>query len=174
MHARLITRHPFVVLAVLAALTAFQGWHALRLGVDFTLEGLFLTEAPELVIYRSFRDTFGPDDHQVFVLFKVDDVFAPGPLAALDRLTARIEKLPGVRGTLSLARFKGLAGQYLAQLKHAPKVAVTRPDAPDETQPVKAEPGKRETSTESRGASVAARHRPKPKGHAATELADDD
>ncbi|MBI3270622.1 MAG: MMPL family transporter [Planctomycetes bacterium] len=110
MHARFITRHPFVVLAVLAAITAIQGYYALQLGVDFTLEGLFLTEAPELVTYRSFRKSFGPDDDQVFLLFKVDELFAPAPLAALDRLTGKLEQLAGVRRVLSLARFKGLAG----------------------------------------------------------------
>ena len=32
-------------------------------------------------------------------------------------------------GGKDLARFKGLAGQYLAQLKNAPKVSVGKPEA---------------------------------------------
>jgi murein DD-endopeptidase MepM/ murein hydrolase activator NlpD len=57
-------------------------------------------------------------------------------------------------GGKDLARFKGLAGQYVAQLKNAPKVGT-----PDDNHASKAEPGKRETAREGRQPNVAARSR---------------
>ena len=76
-------------------------------------------------------------------------------------------------GGKDLARFKGLAGQYLAQLKHAPKVTASKPEASDHGITPKAEARKRETSKESRGSNVAARKRHKPKDAGSTDLADD-
>jgi murein DD-endopeptidase MepM/ murein hydrolase activator NlpD len=66
--------------------------------------------------------------------------------------------LQAALGGKDLARFKGLAGQYLAQLKNAPKVAVGKPDAPDETPAAKAVPGKRQTAKESSQPNIAARN----------------
>jgi len=65
-------------------------------------------------------------------------------------------------GGKDLARFKGLAGQYLAQLKNAPKVPMTKPDDPDEGRAT-VEAGKREIAKEGRSSSVAARKRISPK-----------
>jgi murein DD-endopeptidase MepM/ murein hydrolase activator NlpD len=73
-------------------------------------------------------------------------------------------------GGKDLARFKGLAGQYLAQLKNAPKV--DKPDADDKrASGVQATP--RDAANDGRQPSVAARKRPPPKGPRSTELADD-
>lgn len=112
--ARLVTRHPWITLAVLAIVTAVQGWYAFGLSVDFSLEGLFLSDAPELRTYREFRDVYGPDDHHIFLLFRTPDLFTPEALGALERLTARVERLDGVTAVLSLARFRGLAGPLAA------------------------------------------------------------
>lgn len=114
MHARWITHHPFAVLAFLLLATAIQGYYAAHLGVDFTLEGVFVSDAPERVAYRSFRATFGPDDHHLYVFFRTGDLFAPAPLAALERLTTRLERAPGAHRVLSLARFSSLAGPLAA------------------------------------------------------------
>jgi hypothetical protein len=66
-------------------------------------------------------------------------------------------------GGKDLARFKGLAGQYVAQLKNAPKVA--KPDAIDDNRSTKVDAGKRETAKEGRQPNVAARSRLAPKKH---------
>ncbi|CAN5617157.1 hypothetical protein BH10PSE6_BH10PSE6_17190 [soil metagenome] len=65
-------------------------------------------------------------------------------------------------GGKDLARFKGLAGQYLAQLKNAPKVPVAKPDDPDESRG-NAVAGKRETAKDGRSPNIAARTRINPK-----------
>jgi len=61
-------------------------------------------------------------------------------------------------GGKDLSRFKGIAAQYLAQLKNALKVA--KPDAADDKH-AKVEPGERETAKGGRQPAVAARQRPK-------------
>jgi murein DD-endopeptidase MepM/ murein hydrolase activator NlpD len=66
-------------------------------------------------------------------------------------------------GGKDLARFKGLAGQYVSQLKNAPKVA--KPDAVDDNHATKVDAGKRETAKEGRQPNVAARSRIVPKKH---------
>jgi len=75
-------------------------------------------------------------------------------------------------GGKDLARFKGLAGQYLAQLKNAPKV--NKPDAPDDKRAQKVEADPRETSKGGPAANVAARKRPPLKEGRSPELADGD
>ena len=76
-------------------------------------------------------------------------------------------------GGKDLARFKGLAGQYLAQLKNAPKVAVGKPDSTDDDKPAKVELHKRETSKDGPSPNVAARKRPAPREGRSPELADE-
>jgi murein DD-endopeptidase MepM/ murein hydrolase activator NlpD len=71
-------------------------------------------------------------------------------------------------GGKDLARFKGLAGQYLAQLKNAPKIAIDKPET-TAGKPAKVEP----TSTESRAANVAARQRQTPKKSGSPGIAAD-
>jgi len=66
-------------------------------------------------------------------------------------------------GGKDLARFKGLAGQYLAQLKNAPKAP--KPDALDDNQATKVDAGKRETVKEGRQPNIAARSRIVPRKH---------
>ncbi|MBN9086235.1 MAG: peptidoglycan DD-metalloendopeptidase family protein [Reyranella sp.] len=72
-------------------------------------------------------------------------------------------------GGKDLARFKGLAGQYVAQLKNAPKVA--KPDAFDDNHASKVDAGKRETAKEGRQPNVAARSRIVPKKHTDATIA---
>jgi murein DD-endopeptidase MepM/ murein hydrolase activator NlpD len=67
-------------------------------------------------------------------------------------------------GGKDLARFKVLAGQYGTQLKNAPKVAVSKPEAPEQGA----------TAKEGRSSNVAARKRHRPKEPLSPELARDD
>jgi murein DD-endopeptidase MepM/ murein hydrolase activator NlpD len=69
-------------------------------------------------------------------------------------------------GGKDLARFKGMAGQYLAQLKSAPTAG--KPDAPDDKHASKVE-----TTKEGRQPAVAARKRPAPKEGRTPEFADE-
>lgn len=71
-------------------------------------------------------------------------------------------------GGKDLARFKGLAGQYVTQLKNAPKAP--RPDALDNNA-AKVDAGKRESAKEGRQPNIAARSRPVPKKHYDTTAA---
>jgi murein DD-endopeptidase MepM/ murein hydrolase activator NlpD len=74
-------------------------------------------------------------------------------------------------GGKDLARFKKLAGQYLAQLKNAPKAP--RPDALDKNA-AKVDGGKRETAKEGRQPNIAARKRVLPRKHTETMVAASD
>jgi murein DD-endopeptidase MepM/ murein hydrolase activator NlpD len=73
-------------------------------------------------------------------------------------------------GGKDLAHFKGLAGQYLAQLKNAPKA--NKPDAPDDNHAAKLDAGKRESAKDGRQPNVAARSRPAPRRHAEPAVAE--
>jgi murein DD-endopeptidase MepM/ murein hydrolase activator NlpD len=69
-------------------------------------------------------------------------------------------------GGKDLQRFKALAGQYTAQLKHAPKVAALKSDAPDDGRASKAEASLGTAAKEGgRQPNVAARSRIVPKHH---------
>jgi hypothetical protein len=75
-------------------------------------------------------------------------------------------------GGKDLARFKGLAGQYLAQLKNAPKA--TRPGESKDNHSAKIDARKRESAKDGRQPNVAARSRPVPRRHAETMVAQSD
>ena len=77
-------------------------------------------------------------------------------------------------GGKDLARFQGLARQYVAQLKTAPPATASKPEGTDETPAAKAVPGKRQTSRETREQDIAARTRLVKKTPETPEIANGD
>ncbi len=112
MSKRIITafvEHPYVVvlLALLVGFFALQEVvdlenRTLKISVDSSIESLLPAGGPELETYAAVRDQFVGDD-LLIIVWQADDLFTPEGLAALKRLTRRLEKTEGVVRVDSLA-----------------------------------------------------------------------
>jgi len=101
--------HPFVVLlfALVITFLAFSETvdlqnRRVRVSVDSSIENLLPADGAALQVYAEVRDKFVGDD-MLIVAWLTDDLFTPEHLAALKRLTRRLEKMPGVTTVDSLA-----------------------------------------------------------------------
>ena len=105
-----IVRRPWIVLALLAVVTAGAGASLLRLDpvgialtIDPSTEPLLPTGDPGVAIYRNAVRDFGGD--QLFVIaMECDDVFRFENLTALRRAGDAISRIDGVRSVKSLMR----------------------------------------------------------------------
>ena len=90
--------HPYVVLFI-ALLVSFFALkeivdlenRTLKISVDSSIESLLPAGGPELETYAAVRDQFVGDD-LLIVVWQADDLFTPEGLAALKRLTRKLEK----------------------------------------------------------------------------------
>ena len=85
-----------------ALVTVFFGYHASRLQIDASSEGLMLEHDPARAHYDRVKDTFGSDELTVIVI-KADDVFTPAGLGAIHQLSESLQRIEGVARVDSLA-----------------------------------------------------------------------
>jgi predicted RND superfamily exporter protein len=115
--AKLLSTHPSGVLAfvVLVTLVAVQGIVDLRSGaprlrVDPGVDRLLPEGDEARAFYEQARRLFGADESVLLVL-EAEDVFAPAPLTAIQRVTRRLQREPGVQRVLSLANATSIEGR---------------------------------------------------------------
>jgi predicted RND superfamily exporter protein len=122
---RLITRHPVVVLATLAALTLLSVSRiidlrsvvdgrledSLRLQIDPSLNSLLPSEDASRDYYERVREVFGSDETLVLVIHSDSGVYEADFLEALERTTERVEVDDAVSWVLSLANAPNIRSQ---------------------------------------------------------------
>lgn len=93
-----------VLLALLPTLNTLYDFDSgqSRVRIDSSLEALLPRHSEALDLYERTRARFGSDD-VLLIAWLADDLFSPERLAALKRLTQRLERLPGVERVDSLA-----------------------------------------------------------------------
>lgn len=101
--------HPYVVLVCTLVATGLAlrstvdiEHRRLNISVDSSIENLLPAEGSALEVYTSVREKFIGDD-VLIVAWLSDNLFTPGRLSALKRVTARIAEVPGVEVVDSLA-----------------------------------------------------------------------
>ena len=124
----LLTRGRIAFLALLLATTAWFALHASRVGVETNNESLNTRDSAQTDSYDRFRATFGSDEDLLLAVVHPQLLEAEG-LRFLADLTARIERLSGVKQVFSLANAQqiiaGDGGAEMAPLAPPPF------DAPD-------------------------------------------
>jgi predicted RND superfamily exporter protein len=90
LNARLVTRHPRLVLAAAAVITLALAWPALHLRADFDLVNLLPAHAPEVRNLRMLMDDFGGDDRLVIAVEAADAAGIPAAEDHLRRIGALI------------------------------------------------------------------------------------
>lgn len=95
-----------VTVIALSRLVDFEG-RGIRLSVDPSVGRLLRADDPDRVYYDRVRHIFGSEE-TVVVAVATDDSFSADNLARIQRITERLQKLPGVHSVLSLTTAKSL------------------------------------------------------------------
>src|ERR1041384_2667487 len=125
---RTIVGRPWGVLAALLLATAFFGYHAAQLRMDSSVEALLPGDDPGKRYYEEVRRLFGSDEVGVVGLV-ADDVYRTDVLSQLQRLTAVLEKIDGVKSVVSLANAPDPFAETGEELRVA-KMPPLLPDVP--------------------------------------------
>lgn len=107
MQPRLLSLKTAIALVVLIHLVA--GAFLLRLEFNNAPELYFPKNAPASVLERQLRTEF-PNDEMLISLFSGSDLYSKEFLAALDRISQRLEKLPDVDRVFSVTNVDHIAG----------------------------------------------------------------
>jgi predicted RND superfamily exporter protein len=102
-----LVRCRWLLLAAAAILAAAAWLPARDVAFDRSLENMFAEDDPLLVAYHKLKRTFG--GNEIALLVYRDDVFAEGGagIRRLAQVSQRVERIPGVKGVLSLDRIMG-------------------------------------------------------------------
>src|SRR3990172_1117826 len=102
---RAIVRAPWLVLVVVAAITAALALGALRLRVDSSVSTLLPRGDPAEQFYDSIVERFGDDEIDVIGIV-ADDVLAATTLEKIATLTKRAAAIAGVASGISLTNVR--------------------------------------------------------------------
>ncbi len=130
--ARWLARHPFAVAAANVVLTAVLGVYALHIRIENSLESMLPAGDPKVEYYNATRAVFGSDDVAV-VGVHARDIFDPGTIQKIARVTEALAKIEGVERVLSIANAVDPASDVAL-----PRRLLTRiPPPPDEVEELK-------------------------------------
>lgn len=102
----LITRRAVTTLVVLAGITLIFASHLTKLRIDTSVMQMIVEDLPEKAQYDRYKSEFGWNPTDILVVFKAQDVFAPDTYAEIERLTATLQSLEGVKRVASLSTLK--------------------------------------------------------------------
>ena len=94
--------HPLAATLGAVFVTAVLAASIPRLTIDTSADGFIVERDPARVLYEEFRQEFGTDALTLIVI-EADDVFRPDVLAAVRRITGRIEQFADVMRVESLS-----------------------------------------------------------------------
>src|SRR5262245_3234596 len=98
----LAVEHPIAATVGTVAVTLLFALFIPRVAIDTSADGFIVQRDPARVLYERFRQEFGTDSLTLIVV-KADNVFQPDVLAAVRRITDRMEQMPEVMRVESLA-----------------------------------------------------------------------
>jgi predicted RND superfamily exporter protein len=106
--ARFVISHPKVIIVVTLAITVVMAGIILIRGVSFngSPETLARNDSA-LEFFNQMRDAFG-DDRVIILALTTQDIFTPGFIERLDRLTTRLASIRGVSDVLSLTNVQAI------------------------------------------------------------------
>lgn len=101
-----IIKYRMIIIVILAILMTFSGYQTLKkLSVDNSLSIWFLEDDPSYKAYIDFQENFGSDE--IFVaMFPVENAIGEAEMVQLKELHTKIETLPYVKTSFSLAKAK--------------------------------------------------------------------
>ena len=101
--AAFVLKNRLALLIFLIALTAFMGWQASQVKLDYEFAKAIPTDNPKYVTYQQFRKTFGDDGNLLVVSFQSDKLFTPALFNDFRSYNNELKKVPSVEDVLSLS-----------------------------------------------------------------------
>ena len=126
--ARWLAEKPWIVLAGSLALTLWLGTYARDIRIQSALESVLPRGDPAVAYYEQIRATFGSDDVGVVGVL-TPDLFAPGTLEKVNRVTLELAKVPGVEQVVSLTNMVDVAADVVFNPR---KLLPSIPPTPDD------------------------------------------
>ncbi len=105
-----MVRRRVLVAVALCAVTAALGWRASLLQENLSFETLYLADDPNIEFSDRFADKFENVNDMVAIALTGGDLFTPELLAAIERMTDRLEGLREVDVVYSLANIQYVRG----------------------------------------------------------------
>lgn len=102
LHARLVLRHPIIVLAICAIVVAIFGWQARNFGLDASADSLTLEHDDSLSYYRLTKARYGSDDYLIATFVPDGALFSDISLQRLRQLRDELDSLDSVESVLSI------------------------------------------------------------------------
>jgi len=100
--ARFVLKNKLLLLVVLAAITAFMGWHASRVQLSYEFTRAIPTDNAKYVSYQNFRKQFGEDGNMMVIGIQSDRLFNETVFNDLALLSRRLKNIKGVENVLSI------------------------------------------------------------------------
>src|SRR5688572_22824737 len=125
---RTIVGRPRAVLLVIAAITAFFGFHAAGIRVDSSVEALLPENDPSKAYYAEIRRLYGSDEIGVVAVVAAD-VYQPEVLGKIARLTDEIARVEGVQKVISLTNVLDPIEDAIEPPKLVPTIPKTAAEA---------------------------------------------
>ncbi len=100
-YLRFVLRHPYAVLAIMAAVTSLFALQLLKLTFATSVYDLIIEKLPENTRYLDFEEKFGSDEI-IRVVVKAEDIFAPEAFASLAALSSALGEIQGVERVIGL------------------------------------------------------------------------
>ena len=93
--ARWLVRWPLAVVVANLLVTLALGAYALHIRIESSLESVLPAGDPKIAYYEEVRRLFGSDDVGVIGVL-ADDIFAPGTIEKIARVTNELAKIDGL------------------------------------------------------------------------------
>ena len=100
--ARFVLKNKLILLAVLAAVTVFMGWHASRVQLSYDFTGAIPTDNARYMSYQHFRKQFGEDGNMMVIGVQSPSLFDEKVFNGLAQLSNQLKNINGVENVLSI------------------------------------------------------------------------
>lgn len=97
--------HPFLVFALLAAVTGWFAFHLPGLKIKSSVSDLAIENLPETKSYDAFKKEFGTEEI-ILVKLKASNVFEPSVFQSIETLSRKLAQIPGIERVISLPFIK--------------------------------------------------------------------
>lgn len=100
--ARFVLKNKIVLLVLMAAATAFMGWHASKVQLSYEFSRAIPTDNPKYRSYQQFRKQFGEDGNMMVIGITTPELFSNKIFFDYKSVADELKSIKGVENVLSV------------------------------------------------------------------------
>jgi len=100
-----ILKRPLAVILIFAAITVGFGWRIPGIAFRTSVYDMVVDRSPETASYNTFKAIFGSDEI-IRVVVRTDGIFKRQNFGLVEKMSAALQKLPGIKRVISLPEIK--------------------------------------------------------------------